>query len=292
MVFIRLLIVAILLSALGGLGYAYYLLQQEYTTTKQDFTHAVEQYENGIHDLNEKIAAVESLNNDLQTLLRAKQEENSAYSTQVQELAHTVKELDKLSKTDRELLQKYSSVFFLNENFVPQPLVPINPTFALKPEKELHIHGNVQPFLERLLVDSNQNGIDLKILSAYRSFGEQATLKSTYKINYGAGTANSFSAEQGYSEHQLGSTVDFTTVKIGDTLSGFDKTASFTWLNDNAYKYGFALSYPKGNKYFVFEPWHWRFVGVELATKLHEEHKYFYDLDQRDINQYLVKMFD
>jgi D-alanyl-D-alanine carboxypeptidase len=87
-------------------------------------------------------------------------------------------------------------------------------------------------------------------------------LKSQYRVTYGAGTANSFSADQGYSEHQLGTTVDFTTPKVGGTLTGFDKTDSYKWLQNNAYKYGFILSYPSSNGYYIFEPWHWRFVGL------------------------------
>jgi len=63
-------------------------------------------------------------------------------------------------------------------------------------------------------------------------------------------------------------------------------------LNEYAHEYGFVLSYAEGNSYFMFEPWHWRFVGVELATRLKNEGKKFYDLDQREINQYLVKIFD
>ena len=108
---------------------------------------------------------------------------------------------------------------------------------------------------------------------------------------YGSG-ANKFSADQGYSEHQLGTTVDFTTPDIGAGFSKFETTAAYTWLTDNAYKYGFALSYPKNNAYYQFEPWHWRFVGVELATKLHNDNMYFYDLNQRIIDTYLVYIFD
>jgi LAS superfamily LD-carboxypeptidase LdcB len=120
----------------------------------------------------------------------------------------------------------------------------------------------------------------------------QSALKTSYKIEYGVGTANSFSADQGYSEHQLGTTIDFTTPANGSALSGFDKTTTYTWLQKNAYLYGFSLSYPKGNTHFVFEPWHWRYVGVELAKKLHDENKTLYDLDQRDIDTYLIKFFD
>lgn len=135
-------------------------------------------------------------------------------------------------------------------------------------------------------------GRDLYVASAYRSFDQQNDLKAAYKVTYGAGTANSFSADQGYSEHQLGTTVDFTTEKIGGGLAGFDKTQEYQWLLQNAYKYGFVLSYPPGNDYYVFEPWHWRFVGVELATRLHEEHQNFMDLGQRQLDPYLVNIFN
>ena len=111
-------------------------------------------------------------------------------------------------------------------------------------------------------------------------------------MTYGAGTANSFSADQGYSEHQLGTTVDFTNPTIGAMLTSFEKSMGYAWLQKNAYLYGFSLSYPKGNTHFVFEPWHWRYVGVELAKKLHDEGKTLYDLDQRDIDTYLIKFFD
>ena len=52
------------------------------------------------------------------------------------------------------------------------------------------------------------------------------------------------------------------------------------------------LSYPKGNAYYIFEPWHWRFVGKDLAKDLHRHKEYFYDWDQRDIDEYLIDFFD
>ena len=142
-----------------------------------------------------------------------------------------------------------------------------------------------------MLDDANTEAVDLKIISAFRSFDTQSTLKSAYKVTFGSG-ANKFSADQGYSEHQLGTTVDFTTIKLGTNNSTFEKTPGYQWLVKNAYKYGFILSYPKGNAYYIFEPWHWRFVGKNLAQRLHDENKNFYDLDQRDINEYLITLFD
>ncbi len=217
---------------------------------------------------------------------------NNNFQGQIQAISSTVGLLDKLSKTDRELLQKYSNVYFLSENYIPSSLSDIDVLYLYRKDKTERIHTNIKPYLEKLLKDANDNSQSLLVLSAYRSFGTQASLKSSYKVVYGTTAANKFSADQGYSEHQLGSTIDFTTQKGGEVLEGFDKTSTSDWLTNNAHRYGFVLSYPKGNTYFQYEPWHFRFVGVELASKLHAENKHFYDLDQREINNYLVKIFD
>ncbi len=143
-----------------------------------------------------------------------------------------------------------------------------------------------------MIDDANKAGVIMYISSAYRSFNEQEALKGEYKVIYGAGTANQFSADQGYSEHQLGTTVDFTAPGLGGIVDGFETRPAYNWLVANAYKYGFILSYPEENKFYQYEPWHWRFVGVKLATDLHKQGKHFYDLDQRDIDEYLVSIFD
>ena len=142
-----------------------------------------------------------------------------------------------------------------------------------------------------LLEEAKEDEVDLKVVSAFRSFDTQAQLKSSYRVTYGSG-ANAFSADQGYSEHQLGTTVDFTTESVGSTFSGFDRTPAYTWLLENAYRYGFILSYPPDNSYYQYEPWHWRFVGKKLARDLHRENMNFYDLDQREIDEYLGEIFE
>ena len=142
-----------------------------------------------------------------------------------------------------------------------------------------------------MLESASSSGVAIEIISAYRSFGSQSSLKLSYKITYGSG-ANKFSADQGYSEHQLGTAMDFTTPDTGESFLKFEKTTAYKWLTENAYKFGFILSYPKQNTYYQFEPWHWRFVGVALATNLHDNNKYFYNLDQREIDLYLISIFD
>lgn len=285
-----LIVILCVLALSAGLwgGHQYYILETDWKAKIAD----IQKLEHNVQELTEKLSAADALNNDMQILLRARSEETYTYTSQLQELASTVSMLDKLSKTDKELLQKYSSVYFLNENYVPTKLGLIDPQYLYRSEKPEEIHGDILPQLHKLMQDAMQENIDLRILSAFRSFGHQADLKSQYIVKYGAGTANTFSAEQGFSEHQLASTVDFTTSSLGGSLNDFDETQAFQWLKDNAHYYGFTLSYPKNNPYFVYEPWHWRYVGVELATKLKNENKNFYDLDQREINQFLVKIFE
>jgi D-alanyl-D-alanine carboxypeptidase len=213
-------------------------------------------------------------------------------SSKVVELSGSVLTLEKLSKIDPELLYKYSKVFFLNEHYIPERLVAIPLTHLYIEREPESIHSHVLPHLVSLLEDAKKEGVTIYVRSAYRSFDKQRGLKGIYTVIYGAGTANQFSADQGYSEHQLGTTVDFITIGLGGQLQGFENTNAYRWLVKNAHRYGFTLSYPEGNTYYIFEPWHWRFVGVKLATDLYENGKHFYDLEQREIDKYLISLFD
>lgn len=215
-----------------------------------------------------------------------------SFQGQISNIGHTVGRLEKLSQTDPELLMKYSKVYFLNENYVPAKLTDIDKQYIYNGSSNYLIHADVWLFLKKLLENAHSSDVELLITSAFRSFDTQSSLKSQYKVVYGAGTANQFSAEQGYSEHQLGTTVDFTTPAVGGVFANFKADPAHEWLEKNAYKYGFILSYPEGNSYYMSEPWHWRFVGMALADMLHKEGKYFYDLDQREIDPYLINIFD
>lgn len=246
-------------------------------------------------DLNKKVAVLEEIvkgtEANITDALEKEREKNNSIASQFDEISNTVGALSKLSKTDPELLKKYSKVYFLNEHYVPISLSDINSDYAFNKTKKYQIHSDVLSRLEAMIKAGNDDGVSLLVLSSYRSFQTQTILKASYKITYGAG-ANKFSADQGYSEHQLGTTADFTTKKINGSLEGFDKTPEYKWMKENAYKYGFIISYPSGNAYYKYEPWHWRYVGVALATKLHEDGKYFYDVDQRMIDGYLANIFD
>lgn len=207
-------------------------------------------------------------------------------------ISGTVGNLQKLSQIDPELLKKYSKVYFMNENYVPAHLTDIPADYRYNQKRSEQFLTEAWPFLKRMLDSAKAAGVTLQVKSAYRSFAEQQSLKSAYTVVYGVGTANSFAADQGYSEHQLGTTVDFVGEGSGGKVDGFEKTEAYRWLAENAHFFGFELSYPKGNSYYVYEPWHWRFVGVKLTTSLNDNKLNFYDVDQREIDAYLISIFD
>lgn len=278
---VALMAVTFVLSVSLGLGgYRYFELSQQFGTTSSELASTTAKY----YSLAEEAAK-------LQSALKAEQEKNGTFASQISQISQTVGTLDKLAKTDKELLAKYSKVYFLNENYIPRTLADIPSQYRYPEGKTLQIHADVAPHLAALMEAAITEGIDIRITSAYRSFQAQKSLKSNYAVTYGKG-ANTFSADQGYSEHQLGTTIDFTTAASKGTLPGFDKTPAYTWLTEHAHEYGFILSYPKGNAYYIYEPWHWRYVGIPLATRLDKDNQHFYDLDQRDIDSYLANLFD
>lgn len=249
-------------------------------------------FSGAIKSLQDQITGIVAQNNLLNSAVQDQINQTSDLLDQVDQVNDTAEALDKLSKVDTQLLQKYSKVFFLNEHYTPASLETIPDKYTFDKNKEYQLNSKIEPYLEKMFAAALEDGIELRVISAYRSFGEQAVLKSSYTVIYGAGTANQFSADQGYSEHQLGTTVDITTPILKENFEIFDTTPEYKWLKSNAYKYGFIISYPKSNAYYTYEPWHWRFVGVDLANRLHRDGEYFYDMDQRKINNYLGVFFD
>ena len=282
-----------LFTATVGYGeYRHMQLADSLAAVKSEFASTTSALQDSITVTEHQLTDLQNQNNQLSGAVADEQNNRAIYTATAGQIANVVGTLDKLSKTDPQLLQKYSKVYFLNENYAPAALATITPDMLYYKTNPLQANAQVMPYLQRLFAASKQAGLNLSIISAYRSFKTQSVLKSSYKVTYGAGTANSFSADQGYSEHQLGTAFDFTTPTVADTFNNFEKTPEYTWLSNNAYQYGFILSYPPNNSYYVSEPWHWRFVGIDLATRLHTEGKNFYDYDQRTINNYLSVLFD
>jgi zinc D-Ala-D-Ala carboxypeptidase len=115
-------------------------------------------------------------------------------------------------------------------------------------------------------------GIRLRVVSAYRSYWTQ---KATFKYGIeesGYSEAVRYSARPGHSEHQLGTTLDFSFVNGGDpwNYADFATTKAGGWLKANAWKFGWVMSYPKGAESLTgygYEPWHYRYFGRALAAQ-------------------------
>lgn len=131
----------------------------------------------------------------------------------------------------------------------------------------------VKPYIEKLIYDANNNGINIIVDSAFRSGNYQQMILDKL-ISEKGNEAYKLIALPGASEHQTGLAVDFAIYENGiynDDIKEDDKEA--IWLKDNAWKYGFILRYPKGKEDitgFNFEPWHYRLVGLELALELYQ----------------------
>ncbi len=284
-------ILLVLMIGAGYLGFKSFSLQSDLQTLQQAYSELDSMQRSIVANLEDELTNTQNALAEMENSYRREKRKNDDFEEEYREVINTVYDLDKLSKTDEELLQKYSKVYFLNENYIPSRLSEIDSKLILEGKGEQYFHTNAMKFLEKMFEEAADDNIDLKVVSAYRSFDEQSVIKGQFTNLYGSG-ANTFSADQGYSEHQLGTTADITVPEVGGTYASFAETQAYKWLQDNAHKYGFTLSYPEGNSYYIFEPWHWRFVGTELASYLYKNDLNFYDLDQRTIDTYLLNIFD
>ncbi len=164
----------------------------------------------------------------------------------------------------------------LKSDYVPHDLEPI-PSY-MNPSYSMQLRSEALKHLKKLWQAwqaAKEDEVILSIRSAYRSYSTQKGLFQDYASRHGEEEANRFSARPGQSEHQLGTTVDFGGTAY-DWSPEFANTDQGWWLAENAYKYGFAMSYPEGKEHitgYIFEPWHYRYIGVDAAREWKESGK-------------------
>lgn len=168
------------------------------------------------------------------------------------------------------LVNKYHK---LPDDYEPNDLVSISGT-------NYKLRKKAADAYELLKEAAKKDNVIFYPFSAYRGFDTQKTLYNNYKNRDGEKQADTYSARPGFSEHQLGLAVDIRS----NTLTSNLTNADYKWMLDNSYKYGFIIRYPKGKQHitqFIEEPWHLRYLGVELATKVHDSnltYDEYYDL--------------
>ena len=181
-----------------------------------------------------------------------------------------------------DLLTYVSREYGLARDYEPDDLVDLADYLPVQVTKgyPTKIRAGIAQPLVNLITDMQAVGLQPFIISGYRSYAQQAVAWNKWleAESYGA----QLSAQPGHSEHQLGTTIDFGSPElpaiVGDATiefhTWFYKTSEGAWLLEHAHTYGFSLSYP-ANSYetttFYYEPWHYRYIGIDLATSLHEQ---------------------
>lgn len=163
------------------------------------------------------------------------------------------------------LVNKYHK---LPDNYEPSDLVSLSYNENYKLRKE------AAEAFEKLTSAGLIDNVVFYPFSPYRSFKTQEVLYNRYKDRDGVDKADTYSARPGFSEHQLGLAVDVRSNTLSDNLTSND----YNWMLNNAHKYGFIVRYPKGKQkitQFIEEPWHLRYLGIELATKVHDSNLTF-----------------
>ena len=143
----------------------------------------------------------------------------------------------------------------------------VNKTYTLPSSYGNGLTNATTEAFNNMQAAAKADGLNIYISSGFRLYSYQKTLYNNYVNRDGVVAADTYSARAGHSEHQSGLAFDVNTIN-----DSFANTEEGKWLNDNCYKYGFILRYPKGKSDetgYQYEPWHFRYVGVELAEKLY-----------------------
>ena len=158
----------------------------------------------------------------------------------------------------------------LPDGYVPPDLV--TPDVPIKPGVEAtQATAATAAAFEAMVADAATAGHQLQLTSGYRSFRDQQRLYDRYVEDYGPEDARRLVAVPGTSEHQTGLAADVGLVGLPDDQV-FGDTAASVWVADNAHRFGFIVRYPPAKAHitgYANEPWHLRYVGVELAAVLH-----------------------
>ena len=182
-----------------------------------------------------------------------------------------------------------NKTYTLSPDYTPSDLVIPNIDFCFREISEKrYLRKEAADAITELFQQAFNDGISLSGVSGYRSYDRQYEIYVSNLIRRGPDNTNLYSAMAGSSEHQTGLAMDVSTKSVNYRLDDdFADTKEGQWLADNCYRYGFIIRYPADKTHitgYAYEPWHIRYVGVELATYLTENHLtldeyYEYQLD-------------
>ena len=193
-------------------------------------------------------------------------------------------ELKQVLAAEKEnLLVLVDKRHLLPDGYTPQNLVTLTAGRAyMINRKDLSLTKTAEQSLQEMARVAKNDGVTLVVSSSYRSYTYQKNLFDRYVRESGEKEAERFSARAGTSQHQLGTVVDF-----GSISDEFAQTRAGKWVLQNASKYGWSLSFPKGYEAvtgYVWESWHYRYIGAEACAF---QQKWF-----GGIQQYMLEFID
>ena len=178
------------------------------------------------------------------------------------------------------LFSLVTSAYGLSRHYVPPDLVPLSDYLPLSVTLgyPTMIRKDVLPDLLLMIEDMHSVDLHPTIISGYRSYSTQQIAWEKWSEQYPE-RVSIISAPPGHSEHQLGTTIDFGSPELSEIVgdediqfhTSFYLTSEAIWLDQHAHEYGFHLSFTRDGfelSGMYYEPWHYRYLGVELATKL------------------------
>lgn len=162
------------------------------------------------------------------------------------------------------LVNKY---YYLTEDYTPNDLITLTSKYNTGINSQMRKEAAIG--FMKMSDAATLDNITIKNASGYRSYKYQVNLYDKYVERDGKKAADTYSARPGFSEHQTGLVSDINQID-----NSFENTDAFKWLQENAYKYGFILRFPKDKEDvtgYQYEPWHYRYVGEYVAEKIHDE---------------------
>lgn len=182
-------------------------------------------------------------------------------------------DMDKKDYEDAILVDEFSISMlvnkhrYLSEDFEPKDLMTIPSEYAS--EEGLQSSRLAFNAYKEMSNKAKSEGYEIIINSAYRSYNDQVEIGNFYLKWYGQGYVDKYVAKPGYSEHQTGLCYDIGSKSV----NVFANSKEYQWMQDNAYKYGFIERFTKryeGITGFRMEPWHYRYVGKDIAKYIHD----------------------
>lgn len=191
-------------------------------------------------------------------------------TTTSKKVTSTTKKNDVTVSNNQDGLKIIDGILIVNKSYpLPKDYVPTN---TYKDATGLNycttcIDKEAYEKYKEMKADATALGLNIWIQSGYRSYSLQESLYNKYVDRDGKIAADTYSARPGHSEHQTGLAFDLNSI-----TDDFQYTDEGKWVNNNCYKYGYILRYPKGKENitgYKYESWHLRYVGIDLATELY-----------------------